>query len=406
MKKIIFVNRFFSPDVSATSQILSDLVFNLDVDEKELHVITSRMKYNDELAVLDAEEVCKGVYVHRCWTTRYGRAGLIGRSIDYLSFYASSFLKLLMITKKHDIVIAKTDPPLISVLCAVVAKLKNAVLINWIQDLFPEVAKELGVRLFQGIIYRVVKKIRNWSLNVAEYNVVLGSIMAEKINFEINSPAKTVVIPNWVVGNEMKPVGRNDNELRSEWGMHNKFVVGYSGNLGRAHDYKTILKAIEKLQNIKGLSFVFIGGGAGYEILKNEVDSLSLNNVVFKPYQPTELLSKSLSVPDVHLISLEPSLEGLIVPSKFYGIISVGRAILFIGDTDGEVARIVKKAECGSALPMNDSASLVSEIKSLYQNNDQLKRMSENAYQLYDEYYSKGKSVILWEKLLNSVVVH
>ncbi len=148
MNKIIFINRFFYPDHSATSQMLSDLAFGLvsDCHEKEVHIVTSQQRYDDPSAKLIAYEVVKQVHIHRIKTTQFGRKNLIGRTIDYISFYLSAAIKLFQLTKKNDILVAKTDPPLISVVVALIAWIKKAELINWLQDLFPEVAAALGVK--------------------------------------------------------------------------------------------------------------------------------------------------------------------------------------------------------------------------------------------------------------------
>ena len=400
MQKVIFVNRFFYPDHSATSQLLTDLVTKLKLEGKEIHIVTSRMKYDDETVVLKDFEVWQQVYIHRCWSSRFGRSVLIGRSVDYITFYVTSFITLLRLTAKNDIVVAKTDPPLISVTCAIVVKLKSAVLINWIQDLFPEVAKDLGIKLFNGFLYIIIKAVRNWSLKVARFNVVLGKIMAEKINKEINRSDTTVIIPNWVIGREMKPVHRSGNLYRDEWGVGDKFVIGYSGNLGRAHDYKTILNAAIELKENSEIIFIFIGGGAGYDILKRESDKLNLPNITFKPYQPSDHLSQSLSVADVHLISLEPTLEGLIVPSKLYGILSVGRTIIFLGDTDGEIARELKEGRCGYTARIENHKNLVSIIRYLYNNKDECDEFSANARALYENKFSVEKSISGWHRVL------
>ncbi|MFX6876802.1 hypothetical protein ABTH39_19765, partial [Acinetobacter baumannii] len=77
------------------------------------------------------------------------------------------------------------------------------------------------------------------------------------------------------------------------------------------------------------------------------VESEGLPQFHFQSYQPRELLADSLAAADVHLISLLPALEGLIVPSKLYGILAAGRPTIFIGDTEGEVAKVLREHDCG-----------------------------------------------------------
>jgi colanic acid biosynthesis glycosyl transferase WcaI len=164
-QKLIFINRYFYPDHSATSQMLSDLAFGLAKTEtgREIHIDVGRNKrsvsgdecppmiaWNAALIPayeLPAYEIIDKVHIHRVNTTRFGRHNLLGRAIDYLSFYIASFATLIKLTNKDDTLIAKTDPPLISLIAALVATLKKAHLVNWLQDLFPEVAKKHNIDL-------------------------------------------------------------------------------------------------------------------------------------------------------------------------------------------------------------------------------------------------------------------
>src|SRR5690348_11118038 len=112
MRRIIFLNKYFFPDHSATSQILGDLAFALGADGTEIHVVTSRQRYDDPQSDLTAEENAAGVAIHRIATTRFGRGSVFGRAIDYLSFYRAVRRAVLEIAEPGDIPVAKTDPPL------------------------------------------------------------------------------------------------------------------------------------------------------------------------------------------------------------------------------------------------------------------------------------------------------
>ena len=122
--KLIFVNRFFHPDHSATSQFLGDLAFHMARNpDREVCVVTSRQRYDDPGAGLAARETVHGVAVHRVWTTSLGRGWLPGRALDYLSFYASAGITLSRLAARGDVVVAETDPPLTSVFAGLVARL-------------------------------------------------------------------------------------------------------------------------------------------------------------------------------------------------------------------------------------------------------------------------------------------
>jgi colanic acid biosynthesis glycosyl transferase WcaI len=83
MKRLFFLNRYFYPDHSATSQLLSDLAFHLAALGRQVHVITSQQRYDDPQSRLPATEIVNGVHVSRVPTTKFGRAVLLGRGFDY-----------------------------------------------------------------------------------------------------------------------------------------------------------------------------------------------------------------------------------------------------------------------------------------------------------------------------------
>ena len=399
MQKIIFVNRFFYPDRSATSQILSDLVFNIKESiDAEIHIITSRNTYeNDKL--LAPEEIESGVVIHRVWTSRFGRSNLVGRLLDYLSFYISTFFMLMKVTSKNDIVIAKTDPPVISYVAYLVCKFKKARLINWLQDLFPEVAGELNIINKKSLLFDALKKIKNNTLDAAEINVVIGDRMSNIVESQGVDSHNIKVIRNWSVNDRVHYVHKSDNYLINEWGLKDKFVISYSGNFGRAHEYEPIKRLITELDD-NDTVFLFIGGGKYYEDIKEYAELVRLKNVLFKPYQDKKELNYSLSVADIHIVSLIPSLEGLIVPSKFYGIASVGIPVLFIGEKDGEIGKVVSDKKCGYVISPEDYENIADRVREIKNHQMLLASMSSNISKLYDEEYQPDVAYNKWLDIL------
>ena len=399
MPKLIFLNRFFFPDHSATSQLLTDLACHLAKTGVVVHVISSRQVCDDPNATLPSHDIVQGVRVTRVWTTRFGRQNLPGRTFDYLTFYLSATWNLFMLLRPGDIVVAKTDPPLISAIAAVVAKISRAKLINWLQDLFPEVAGALDVGGI-GRIEGVLRSIRNWSLQTAYKNVVIGDKMATRLTKEGIQSDAIQVIHNWSDGRAIQPVDRDNNELRREWNLREKFVVGYSGNIGRAHEFDTILGAAEKLKSAANIIFLFIGAGAQRDRIEEEVRRRGLKNIMFKPYQPREQLTLSLTVPDIHLISLNPDLEGLIVPSKFYGVAAAGRPTLFIGSKNGEIPRILRKAQCGFSIEKGQAEEASRIIRELADHQETCLLLGMRARALFDQRFDMRYAMQAWEAII------
>lgn len=403
MTRFIFVNRFFSPDHSATSQMLSDLAFFLAEQHVDVHVVTSRQLYADPATLLPSNELIHGVTVHRVRTTHFGRARLRGRALDYLSFYFSAGFRLMALLRPGDVVIAKTDPPLISVVAGICAKLRGARHVNWLQDVFPEVAVSLGMKFANGRRGRLLYRIRDWSLRRAGLNVAIGEQMAERVRNRGVAHQTVRVVPNWSDGTAIVPLAHAANPLRTEWGLHERFVVAYSGNMGRAHDLGTLLAAAELLCDVPAICFLLIGDGAQRAALEAEVERRKLGNVIFKPYQPRARLGLSLTVPDVHIVSLQPALEGLIVPSKFYGVAAAGRATLFVGSADGEIGSLLATHGCGASVQIGDAAAMAARLRDWAADPRVCEEAGRKARALFDDRFEMRVAMSQWQGLLTAL---
>jgi glycosyltransferase involved in cell wall biosynthesis len=417
--QIIFVNRYFHPDHSATSQMLSDLVFALAKSGYKIAVVTSRQLYERPESRLPSRETVASVVVHRVWTSRFGRHNLIGRAIDYSTFFLSAAWRLWQVSRAGDLIVAKTDPPMLSVLTTPIAKMRRAKPVNWLQDLFPEVLEALDVdrTLVRRTIFNVIRRLRDRSLRQAQMNIVIGARMAERLAHFGVPPERIRIIPNWANGALVTPRPPSANSLRQEWGLEGKFVVGYSGNLGRAHEINTLIEAIADLEQDptgtlatsgdrgrkSDIAWLFVGGGALYRELQAEVATRQLTTVQFRSYQPREFLAASLSVPDVHLVSLKPELEGLIVPSKYYGIAAAGRPTIFVGDVDGEIARILKADGAGQSVVVGDGVGLAALIRTFAANPDLARDMGRRARKAFEDRFDFPIAVSAWEKALRAV---
>ncbi len=382
--------------------MLSDLAFDLAKDGVNVHIVTGRQLYDDPSTLLPSTESINDVKIHRIWATRFGRGRLLGRALDYLTFYLSAGMRLLRLVDREDLVVAKTDPPLISAVVAIATRMRSARFINWVQDLFPEVAAALNIKGVNGFAFRLIRRIRNMSLRTAVMNVALGELMAECLANQKVGRDRIKIIPNWADEQELVPVPAHGNPLRIEWGLRDRFVVGYSGNLGRAHEFDTMLAAAESLREDSAIIFLIVGGGAQLDRLKTNVAKRGLRNFVFRPYQPRDKLAQSLSAADVHLISLKPQLEGMIVPSKFYGIAAVGLPTIFIGQKSGEIASILLREDCGFAVEIGDFANLCTNLQLLRNDESLRSRLGANARRAFETQFSRRKATAAWRELLKN----
>ena len=402
--RLIFLNRYFHPDHSATSQMLSDLAFFLAGAGHQVCVITSRQRYDDPAVVLPAYERINGVDVHRVRTSHFGRASLPGRALDYASFYCAAAWRLWRVARNHDVIVAKTDPPLISVVVGWVAHWRGARLVNWVQDVFPEVAEALGMRVLSGPQAGLLRRLRNRAFRSAAANVVLGESMAAVLARAGVPDTHIHVLPNWADQAAIYPVAAADNPLRRDWGLEGRCIVCYSGNMGRAHEFDTILGAAQLLADQSAtIGFLFIGGGAQRGRVEQQVRSRALGNVEFRPYQDAADLRFSLGAGDIHLVSQRPEVEGYVFPSKLYGILAAGRPLVFIGDPEGEISRLVAQEGVGVSVRQGDAAGLAAQLLHLAGADTLRDTMGQRARALLCARYDKSIALKAWEALLVKV---
>jgi glycosyltransferase involved in cell wall biosynthesis len=286
------------------------------------------------------------------WTSGLARDRLLPRAIDDATFHLAAFFAILSLARPGDVVLAKTDPPLLCLAAWAAAALRGARLVNWCQDVFPEVAAALGVGYAGGRFGAVLKWLRNRCCSAAAFNAVLSPAMRQVLLAQGVAPDKLRVLPNWCDA-ALAPVPRAKNPLRAEWGLGERLVIGYSGNLGRAHMPGHIADLVIATRSIPELTWLFIGGGAGIAEVaaRAAAAGVEADTIVVRPYQPRERLGRSLSAADIPLISLDPACEGLMLPSKYYGVLAVGRPLLFLGSPAGAIAGDIAAHRLGQVLP-------------------------------------------------------
>lgn len=398
--KIIFVNRYFYPDQSATSRMVSSLAFMLAAEGHQVAALCGRSRRDGVPARSPARENIQGVEIVRVPSTRFDRNKLFGRLVDDMVFHILTMVRLAWLTSRGDICVVCTDPPLHSVSVAPVIALRGGKMVHWVMDLFPEVAIELGVVRGRGIGARAAIMLRDASLRSAVLIVCPIAAMRDRLAAQGYATSRLAVVRQWSDETEIAPVNRADNSLRADWGFGDELVVGYSGNFGRAHDFTTLMGAADALAGERDIKFLMIGDGARRGWVEAEGARRGLDNIVFKPLQPREFLSQSMCAADVHIVSLLPALESCIVPSKFYGILAAGRPTLFIGDRSGEVGRVADAAKCGASVEIGDVPGLVKHIRALRDAPTRREEMGDRARRLFLQEYRGSRGLAEWRSLI------
>lgn len=397
--KIVFVNRFYWPDESATGQLLTDLAEHMARNGSDVTVVTSRLHYSSADQKLEGAGQRNGVNIHRVWTTAYDRSSMLGRLLDLVTFNLFAMLALIRILRAGDIVVAKTDPPFIQLFAFMAARLRRAKLVNWCQDLFPEVAYALMKQSHFSGYRSLLSAARNFALRRADYTVAISKEMRLTLLHQGIHRDRVLVINNWC-DRQIAPIPKDENTLRDKWHLQDDFVIGYSGNLGRAHVPESVYRLVQELAGIPKLKMLFIGAGHGMTWLQQQCRAEGFDHVVFQPYQSRRDLSLSLSAPDIHLISLRSGCQKFIAPSKFYGILAAGRPVAFIGDLDSDMAKDIYRSRFGLTLSPNRIGDWRQSIVNVMQNDDELAMMARNARQAFDWRFAPSTSLEAWQRVL------
>ena len=317
---VLFVNRVYPPDGGATGHYLREMAEGLAGRGWRVGVLVTQ----SVPGTAEAETV-NGVAVRRVPVLPFTRGSIVRR----LACYASAYLALLWRLGRMplpEVVVVKTDPPLLVTLGAVIARLRGRRLVHWSQDLYPEVAEALGAlgrfRLAGGLL----RSLSTRALGACGRVVAIGRCMAERPRARRIASDRIAVVPNWAEPDLIRPAPGAGRRFRHEQGWDDRFVVMYSGNLGLAHPFDGLLAAAAAAgTTAPDLLFAIIGDGARMAEVRAKVADRRLDNVRFLPMQPRGMLPETLAAADAHVVLMEPSLSGLLVPSKVYNVLASGR---------------------------------------------------------------------------------
>ncbi|OAM87806.1 glycosyltransferase family 4 protein [Termitidicoccus mucosus] len=352
---IVFLNRFYHPSTTATGQLLTDLAEGLVARGHAVRVVTSRHD-----ASLPGDETHNGVRIHRIATPARRRG--FARITEFLAFHVAASRRLSGMLNSDDTVVALTDPPLVGVTAAQACRASGARLVHWVQDIYPELLAAAGGGWPALPLVALLRLRRDRAWRDAARCVTLGGDMAALLRARGVSADRLTVIPNWAPSGLAPSPPEDTAAMRARWGLGGRFIVAYSGNLGRVHDLDVCLRVAEALRRDSRFAFVFIGEGARKSQLQRAVAARGLENVVFRPHESRQHLAASLAAADAHWVTLRGSCGSLVFPSKLYGIAAVGRPVLFAGPPDGELARQVTDHRLGIAASPDDTARFVQTL--------------------------------------------
>jgi len=308
----------------------------------------------------------------------FTRRRMLGRLAIYLAYLGLVLVRGLVV--RADLVIAMTDPPLVSVVGAILAGVRRRPLVFYIQDVHPDWALAAGL-VRPGPLVSVWRAVNHWALRRADRVLVLGEDMRRRI-IEKGVAREGVVVARIgaPVPADLPP--RNHPvalEVRSGF----PFVVLHAGNLGFGGAWATLLSAAQEL-NDDGAGFVFVGEGAAAE--EFQVSAAAVSNVRVLPYRPAHEVPFVLQAGDLHVVTIRRGLEGLMVPSKLYPILAAGRPVLAVTSEESDVAAIVRDAGCGWVAAPDDPIAVATAVREAMRDREELEARGRRARALAPEF--------------------
>ena len=367
--RILIINQFFYPDIAATAQLMTDLTEDLAKRNLDITVLTSNSNYLGGKLDLSKNGRFIPARIIRVNSLSFGRRHVQGRVLDYLSFLVMILCRSLFLPR-FDLVLALTTPPLIASVGLLLKMVKKSKYVCLVEDLYPETAIALGILGEKSLIVRMTGKISRMIYRRADRIIAISENMKRKLTGKDIDENKITVIDNWADQRLIYPIEQKKNWFIREHNLQNKFIVQYSGNMGMGHDFDTFLNGLIRLQTYEDICFLFVGDGPKKRDIMLFKQVHNLQNLICLPYQDRKDLAFSIGAGDISLISLQPSLDGCIVPSKLYGIMAAARPIIFVGSEESDIARIIERAECGFQVDEGDVDAFVKQVLYLYQNPD------------------------------------
>lgn len=211
------------------------------------------------------------------------------------------------------------------------------------------------------------------------------------------------VQPNWAPRElAALPTAADVAAQRTAWGIADEFLVAYSGNLGRVHEFKTLLEAAERLRGEKGLVFAFIGGGPRMAEVRQRAAARHLANVRFFPAVPRGGLAAALAAADALAVTLRPGFERLVNPSKLAGILAAARPALFVGPVDSAIAGLLTRERCGAAIGNGAGDELAATVRAWRADATGTAALGRNARAAFERHFRFEHQLEAWDELLSS----
>ena len=398
--RILLLNLYYPPDTSATAKMAATVVEALST-RHDVTVLCGRPSYDPwerrPWRLWQTEQVGR-VRILRVGSTDYPRFAMKRRVLNYLSYVALAIPRAIFLP--CDVVLAMTDPPFEGIVGAIIALLKSKPYVYNIRDMYPDMAVG-GAIVGPGLLARVWERLHRWALRRATRVIVLGQDMRARITSKGVDPAGIEIVRDGAdIPSEDAPQPSLDDEIIRTIRGDFKFVLLHAGNLGFYGAWETLVTAARNL-GPDGVGLVFVGEGAQRAHVENL--SREAKNVRFLPFFPAGKIPSVLAAPDAHVITVKRGLEGVVVPSKMYGILAAGKPIVAVATEETDAVSLGAKFGFAVSADPDKPENVAAAIRLLVTDAEKLQNMGRAARAVAPE-YDRVKELQKFVKIIEGAV--
>ena len=404
MSHLIFYTQLYYPDMTATAIMMTDLAEDLALYGQNIEIVCAQPTYLIKKKC-PKQELRNKVTIRRIWTFLFDKNKVMGRILNSTSCFFNMLIHIFT-TNKNSLLVFNTNPALLPFLGFISKKFRNQRYIVLIHDLWPELPANTGMIKKGGLFYKIIDYLMISSFMHAIGIITISDKMKEGILRKVPEKKNVFVIQNWADAERLYPVEKGKIGLFEGFRLNNKKIVMYSGNIGRYQPLEVMIGAANELREREDILFLFVGNGAKKAKIQNLAESLELDNIKFLPFQPLNRLSESLSIADVSLMGIYPENEGVIMPSKLYSLLAIGKPIICIADPESEVAKILELAGAGLQAYVGDSRDLANKILTIIDNQEKAKAMGKNGRIYFLEHFERKIITKQWCSMLNKLILN
>jgi len=381
--RVLLLNLYYPPDTSATAKMAQTVVAAL-AEKHDITVLCGRPSYDPTERRpwrLFQSEQSGRVRILRVGSSDYPRAQMKKRVFNYLSYVFVAVPRALFLP--CDVILAMTDPPFEGIVGAFVALMKRKPYVYNIRDLYPDMAVGSSI-VKPGLLARVWEKLHRWALRRSTRVVVLGEDMRRRILAKGVDPATLVIVRDGAeIAASTAATPALDQQVIGAIRGNFRFVLLHAGNLGFYGAWDTLLSGAASLA-ADGIGLVFVGDGAQRPRL--EAAAANILNVRFLPFFPANKVSSVLAAADAHIITIKRGLEGVVVPSKMYGILAAGKPIIAVAPRECDVVSLGEEKGFSISADPDDPAGFAQLARQLSQNPGKLNEMAKASLAAAPEY--------------------